>query len=65
MTKLMADRRAKEARDDEVDSRSPYPATRAQAQKRLAMTDSLQIAMPCFTGIDLKEAQLQWSPLSL
>ena len=40
MTKLMADRRAKEARDDEIKGRSPYPASRAQAQQRLAMKRS-------------------------
>ena len=36
------------------------------AQRKLAMTDSMQIAMPCFTGIDLKEAAITVvSPFSL
>jgi hypothetical protein len=40
MTRSKADRRAKEARNDKIKSRSPYPASRAQAQQKLAMTRS-------------------------
>ena len=38
MTGAKADCHATEARDDVIQCRSLYPATRAQAQKRLAMT---------------------------
>ena len=31
-------------------------------QKKLAMTDSMQIAMPCFTGIGLKDAAITEAP---
>jgi len=45
-----ADCHAKEARDDGI-------VWQLATQKRLAMTDSKQIAMPCFAGTGVKEAR--------
>jgi len=52
-----ADRRAKEARDDEIkaDRHSLLRGHRREGSSR--WRDSIQIAIPCFAGTDAKDAR--------